>query len=256
MELLRKALAVLLIGLAPHTFALPTWNGIAITGWNGIAITALNEVSGGGGSPTLVASDDFAWAPPGWNPITNDTDWAYLHPGGRTYTYNNGSGLTGVQSYTSGTGYSGAFYNSVASSLNQRVEITLDFSLSPTSSSWIGVACRASSDNYYGVIVDQAGTSCYFYKWIAGVETMFSNPTITAVTGDKLAIEVTGGSGASTRLTVQLYSGGSWANVSGMANIDPGDYLPAGKGAITGYDSKGDTEPVVMGKDFKWYDLP
>lgn len=99
-----------------------------------------------------------------------------------------------------------------------------------------GVVARAQAGpSYYSATVNDLGLVT-LAKVISGSYTSLSSQSMgAAIDGDeKIRLSVTG-SGAATRIQVEFHDGTSWATVTGMSAVDPGDYLSGGDVGVISY---------------------
>jgi len=198
--------------------------------------------AGGSPGPTLVKFEDFSTAGSGTNNLTAITGWVSLH---------NIIGTTdlfgGKSAFPASTGPANAGYrwDTGADSLDQRVECEVT-TLDGAGNIGPAVRCQTGAVSYYALYI--TATTLYLYEWNAGSASEVTNLVVTTSVGDLVALIVTG-SGAATRLNVEMDTGGGWANVISDAN--PATDLGAGKGGIAGF---GDTQTVGL-DNWYWYDL-
>lgn len=145
--------------------------------------------------------------------------------------------------------------NTVTANANQRCVLTAAI-LTPGSFAFIcaGVRCQIGADTRYWFQTD--GTNWFLVERLAAAQTVLASGTHSIVTGDRIALDVTG-AGAATRLTAQTFVGGVWSNVTGCVNIDPGmvggNYIDGGSWGVGG---DGAAVATARSDNFEGYDLP
>lgn len=204
------------------------------------SVGSLNQPSGN----VLVKYEDFSSAAAGNNPLSGITGWV-----DRELAVNTTNGSV-TECYGGGAVYSCTYWTNGASSLNQRVELTLK----TTGFNYLGTAGRVQTgavSYYYAVSRPSAGTWT-LEKRIASVSTVLASGSVGWTTNNKIALTVTG-SGSATRLGIERFSGSAWTVLTN--GVDPGSYLGTGKAGVFSYG----TEPpgsTVRGDDWRWYDTP
>ncbi len=220
-----------------------TMNGVAITTSTsilGAGRASVNGVSISAGGPALVVSDDFDY--PNNSDLGSQTGWSTVND---TVVISNVTG-------TNGTFYGGtqaAARSTATFASNQRCEITCAV-LVPGTFQFVKacVRCQSGADTYYWIQTD--GTNWFLVKRNAGSQSVIASGTHSLVSGDKIAIDAAG-AGASTRLNVQVDTGGGWTNQSGATNVDPGGtYIDNGSAGVGG-----DGGAAAQGDAFRGYNL-
>lgn len=251
MSTLRLFVAVFLAEIflvGPALAAVGSWNGVAFTAWNGVAQTSWNgtgiSCAGGGGGPTLVASDNFDAYTSGVV-LADQAGWGALSAS--TALIYNPSGDGSVYAGSQGMARNTATFNA-----DQRSVCTLQ---AMTGGSFkfvcVGVRCQAGADTRYWFQTD--GTNWYLVVRIAASQTVITSGTHSVASGDRIALNATG-AGSATRLTAQVYTGGSWSNVTGAVSVDPGAglYIDGGAAGVGGDSS--DTAGA-QGDDWEGWNL-
>lgn len=209
----------------------------------GLLSLAGSPPAAGGGGPTLVASDNFdAYA---------DADQLELQSGWTSV--NGGVDIEKAASDGSTFGATQGMVRSTATfSGNQRSVATCEL-LTPGSFAFVcvGVRCQAGADTRYWIQSD--GTNWYLVHRVAGSQSVLASGTHSITSGARLALEASGTSTA-TRLTAQVYTGGSWSNITGAVNIDPGSgkYIDGGTPGIGG---DGASSTDARGDEWEGYNL-
>lgn len=113
-------------------------------------------------------------------------------------------------------------------SANQRSVLTT-VSVDPGNYRFVSVQVRCQSGTNTRYWFQTDGSNWFLLVGLAGSYASLSSGTHSIAAGDRIALSVTG-AGSATRLTAQHYSGGSWADISGATNIDPGsgNYIDGG----------------------------
>jgi hypothetical protein len=200
------------------------------------------RASGAPPGPTLVKFEDFQSAAAGSNNLSDITGWVSLHN-----TIGTSDLLGGKYAFPASAGPANAGYrwDTGADSLDQRVECEVT-ALDGAGNIGPCVRCQAGAVSYYALYI--TATNLYLYEWNAGSAAEVTSLLVTTDVGDKLALIATG-SGAATRLNVEMDTGGGWVNVISDAN--PATDLGEGKGGIGSF---GDTQMVGL-DNWYWYDL-
>lgn len=216
----------------------------------GLAIASVQTIAGvdntgGGGGPTLVASDNFdAYA--GATDLGSEANWVATSGNIEVYKPAADSSLI-----PSSGGTIGIVYNIATFAADQRGEVTIDAAAGSQLFDWIGVSvrCQSGSASCYAVIM--GATDLYLIKINGGTQaTINSDLGMTLVAGNRIAIEASG-TGAATRLKVQVDTGGGW--VDKWTNQDPGGtYLDGGAVGVASWLLSGNTNRI---DDWFGYDL-
>lgn len=198
---------------------------------------------GGGGGPTLVAQDNFDSYVDNSN-LDDAANWV-----GETGTINvrkpasDGSLSPGVSAV-------GVYRHTATFSANQRCEMTIDAAGAGGNFDWIGPAVRVQTGAATCYAVVFSSTDLYLISVNAGTQaTINSDSGMTLTAGNRIAIEASG-SGTSTRLKVQVDTGGGW--VDKWTDQNPAVDIDGGACGVANWLL---SSVVNLADDWKGYDL-
>jgi hypothetical protein len=188
-------------------------------------------------------TDDFDALPnasslgaPNWHDEALGT--TVRNPSGDGAVYGNGAGISLTRRTETVTA-------------NQRVEFTLDAVTAGGGFDLAGGAVRIQSGAATGYMVCASAGDLYLFEVVGGTAaTIMSDTAMTLIAGDRIALEVTG-TGAATRLTVQLNDGSGWVNW--WTSINPPTDIDGGYPGIGSWIFGGPNNRI---DDFKFYALP
>lgn len=193
---------------------------------------AIAPGGGGGGGPTLIASDNFD-SYGGGSALASAANWDASVSSTINITKPASDGSVSSGSSTLG----GVYYSGAAFNADQRAEVTIDTLAAEGTFDYVGpaVRCQAGAMTCYGVAFSSQGLRLFYLS--AGVRTNIITDVVTTwVVGNKVAIEASG-TGAATRLKVQVDTGSGW--VDKWTNQDPALDIDGGKPGVVNYSQSG-----------------
>lgn len=208
-------------------------------------VGSLTSVVSASSSPVTVSglsvSDDFESYPntlTDFNGLGSWVDTAFAHfeslTGGKHI-------VLGAANSTSVTGGEAAYWNDTWSA-NHSSAITLGAMSDPTYDLAIGCAVRinAARTSWYGLRFTYVSgvKKLQLFGYVLGVGTQIgSDYATTVVAQDQIRLLTNAASGSSTRLTLQQFVSGAWANVA--TNVDPLVYIDGGRPGLFTYNKNG-----------------
>jgi hypothetical protein len=144
----------------------------------------------------------------------------------------------------------GLAYHTATFSANQRAEITIEATVAGGNFDWLGPAVRIQAGAVTGYGVVFSSTDLYLVSFNAGTQaTIVSDTGMTLSAGNRIAIEASG-TGAATRLKVQIDTGSGW--VDKWTNRDPAVDIDGGSPGVCSWLLNNPSNKL---DDWKGYDL-